>query len=171
MKIFILKLKWSENIVGDAKRSEKIEAKRREMKRKNWFFVFAWACENKVKRIPFRLISLRSEKIFYAKTAHPNLNPDPGGHRMRIRILYRIRNTDSKLAWHNMKENVMLSSLYSTSTSSSTFAYFTGRGTIFCYQCTFFGLFRLFLFCFGSIETPKLAVSILNRNNRNKHLV
>jgi hypothetical protein len=36
---------------------------------------------------------------------------------------------------------------------------------------TFFGLFRLFSFCFGSIETTKLPVSILNRNNRNKRLV
>jgi hypothetical protein len=43
--------------------------------------------------------------------------------------------------------------------------------TIFVYQFTFFGLFRLFLLCFGSIETPKLAVSIQNRNNRNKRLV
>jgi hypothetical protein len=43
--------------------------------------------------------------------------------------------------------------------------------TIFVYQFIFFVLFRLFLFCFGSIETPKLAVSIQNRNNRNKHLV
>jgi phosphoglycerol transferase MdoB-like AlkP superfamily enzyme len=34
-----------------------------------------------------------------------------------------------------------------------------------------FGLFRLFSFCFGTIETPKYAVSILKRNNRNKHLV
>jgi hypothetical protein len=36
---------------------------------------------------------------------------------------------------------------------------------------TFFGLFRLFSFCFGSFETPKLPVSIFNRNNRNKRLV
>jgi hypothetical protein len=36
---------------------------------------------------------------------------------------------------------------------------------------TFFGLFRLFSFCFGSIETPKLPVSIYNRNNRKKRLV
>jgi hypothetical protein len=35
----------------------------------------------------------------------------------------------------------------------------------------FFGLFRLSSFCFGSIETPKRPVSILNRNNRNKRLV
>jgi hypothetical protein len=35
----------------------------------------------------------------------------------------------------------------------------------------FFGLFRFFFYCFGSIETPKHAVSILNRNNRNKCLV
>jgi hypothetical protein len=44
------------------------------MKRKNLFFVFAWACENKAKRIPFRLISLQSEKIFYAKPAHPTVH-------------------------------------------------------------------------------------------------
>jgi hypothetical protein len=31
---------------GEAKRSEKFEAKQSEKKRKNWFFVFAWACEN-----------------------------------------------------------------------------------------------------------------------------
>jgi hypothetical protein len=36
---------------------------------------------------------------------------------------------------------------------------------------TFSGLFRLFSFCFGSIETPKLPVSIFNRNIRNKRLV
>jgi hypothetical protein len=32
-------------------------------------------------------------------------------------------------------------------------------------------LFRFLFHCFGSIETPKHAVSILNRNNRNKRLV
>ncbi len=32
-------------------------------------------------------------------------------------------------------------------------------------------LVRLVFFCFGCIETPKLPVSILKRNNRNKRLV
>ena len=32
-------------------------------------------------------------------------------------------------------------------------------------------LFRLAFFCFGSIETPKLAVSAKKRNNRNKCFV
>ena len=32
-----------------------------------------------------------------------------------------------------------------------------------------FGLFRFAFFCFGLIETQKLAVSVWNRNNRNKH--
>ena len=32
-----------------------------------------------------------------------------------------------------------------------------------------FGLFRFAFFCFGLIETLKLAVSVWNRNNRNKH--
>ena len=32
-----------------------------------------------------------------------------------------------------------------------------------------FGLFRFSFFCFGLIETQKLAVSVWNRNNRNKH--
>jgi hypothetical protein len=36
---------------------------------------------------------------------------------------------------------------------------------------TFFGLFRLFYVCFGSIETRKHPVSIFNRNNRNKRPV
>jgi hypothetical protein len=35
----------------------------------------------------------------------------------------------------------------------------------------FFGLFRLLFHCYGSIEIPKLAVSIMNRNNRNKRPV
>jgi hypothetical protein len=35
----------------------------------------------------------------------------------------------------------------------------------------FFGLFRFLFLCFGSFETPKHAVSILNRKNRNKRLV
>jgi hypothetical protein len=34
-----------------------------------------------------------------------------------------------------------------------------------------FRFFRFLFHCFGSIETPKHAVSILNRNNRNKRLV
>jgi len=34
-----------------------------------------------------------------------------------------------------------------------------------------FGWFWLVLFCFSSIETPKLAVLVKKRNNRNKHLV
>jgi hypothetical protein len=35
----------------------------------------------------------------------------------------------------------------------------------------FFGLFWFLFLCFGSIETPKHAVSIFNRNNWNKRLV
>jgi hypothetical protein len=42
---------------------------------------------------------------------------------------------------------------------------------IFMSVNTFFGLFRLFSFCFGSFETPKLPVLIFNWNNRNKRLV
>jgi hypothetical protein len=34
-----------------------------------------------------------------------------------------------------------------------------------------FCLFRLTFVCFGCFEIPKLPVSILKRNNRNKHLV
>jgi hypothetical protein len=34
-----------------------------------------------------------------------------------------------------------------------------------------FGLFRIAFGCFGYIETPRQAVSILKRNSRNKHLV
>jgi hypothetical protein len=44
--------------------------------------------------------------------------------------------------------------------------------TFIIYQFyVFFGLFQFLFHCFGSIETPKHAVSILNRNNRNKRLV
>ena len=38
-------------------------------------------------------------------------------------------------------------------------------------QLRYFGLFRLGFFGFGSIETPKLAVSERKRNNRNKRFV
>jgi uncharacterized membrane protein YgaE (UPF0421/DUF939 family) len=52
-------------------RSEKFEAKRSENKRKIGPIFFAWASENKAKRILFRFVSLRSEKNFKAKPAHP----------------------------------------------------------------------------------------------------
>jgi hypothetical protein len=34
-----------------------------------------------------------------------------------------------------------------------------------------FGLFRMVLWCFSFIQTSKLSVSILKRNNQNKRLV
>ena len=42
-------------------------------------------------------------------------------------------------------------------------------GKFFCYHHDL--CFGWSFFCFGSIETPKLAVSVKKRNNRNKHFV
>ncbi len=53
------------------KRSEKLEAKRCEKKRKNITEIFNWISETHAKRIPFRFFSLISEKICLAKRAHP----------------------------------------------------------------------------------------------------
>ena len=39
------------------------------------------------------------------------------------------------------------------------------------YKVVLFSLFWLAFFCFGSIETQKLAVLVKIRNNRNKHFV
>jgi tRNA 2-selenouridine synthase SelU len=74
--------------IWEAKRSEKIEAKRSEMKRKKLVLCFRLSMQNKPKRILFRLISLRSEKIFYAKPAHPT------GYRFGV---HKLKNMDESL--------------------------------------------------------------------------
>jgi hypothetical protein len=49
---------------------------------------------------------------------------------------------------------------------------FIGKSFNYFYIFYLFSVcFGLIFACFGSIETPKHAVTILKRNNRNKHLV
>jgi hypothetical protein len=106
---------------------------------------------NKPKQAEFRFVSVRTEKYLCLFRGHPSCT---------FRLNRNIRNK------HFLLNCIMIFfyiTLNNVDKSSLPFIY-----TIYL---LFFGLFLFIFLCFGSIEKPKHAVSILNRNNRNQYRI